>query len=96
MAFVPEGVTKLLVHSLGGFGTVMDGRMLSHFRLLEDISAIACRFDIVALKVQEVSVKFPGKWISVDDEQLRATQGVDEKRSTDRRVRHGYRWWFIG
>jgi hypothetical protein len=70
-------------------GTLLDGRKVSHFKRLQGISAIAFRFDIVALKVQEVSVKFPGKWISVDDEQLRATQGVDEKRSTDRRVRHG-------
>ena len=46
-------------------------------------------FDVVALKVQGVGVKFPGKWISVYDEQLRATQGVDGNRSTDRRVRHG-------
>jgi hypothetical protein len=63
-------------------GTPMGGRELFHFEPLQRICAIARRFDVVALKVQGVGVKFPGKWISVYDEQLRATQGVDGNRST--------------
>jgi hypothetical protein len=67
----------------------MGGRELFHFDSLQRIWAISRRFDVVALKVQDVGVKFPGKWIRVYDEQLRATQGVDGNRSTDRSVRHG-------
>ena len=70
-------------------GTLMGGRELFHFEPLQRICAIARRFDVVALKVEDVGVKFPGKWIIVYDEQLWASQGVDGNWSTDRRVRHG-------
>jgi hypothetical protein len=67
----------------------MDGRELFHFETLLRICAIARRFQVVALKVQDVGVEVSGEWIIVNDEQLRPTQGDDEKRSTDRGVRHG-------